>query len=134
MPKINRRRCPLTYIYLYTYLSYMIDSYDFGTIVVNGRRFTSDLIISNKGLKPNWWRKKGHELSKEDIEEVLAQKPGVLIIGTGHLGILRVPKDVEHYIRSKGIELIVKRTEEACKEYNKLYEKHDVIAALHLTC
>jgi len=112
----------------------MIDSYDFGTIVVNGRKFTSDLIISKKGINPSWWRKKGQELSKEDIEEVLIDPPEILIIGTGYSGVLNVPKNVENYISSKGIEVIVKRTEEACKEYNKLCEKHDVIAALHLTC
>lgn len=112
----------------------MIDSYDFGTIVVNGRKFNSDLIISNKGVNPNWWRKRGHELGKEDIEEVITQRPEILIIGTGYSGVLRVPKNIEHYIRSQGIELIVKRTEEACREYNRLCREKDVIAALHLTC
>jgi hypothetical protein len=112
----------------------MIDSYDFGVIVVNGKKFTSDLIISKEGIKANWWRKKGHELSKEDIEEVLSQKPEILIIGTGYSGVLRVPANVEHLIRSEGIALIMKRTEEACKEFNNLYEKHDVACALHLTC
>ena len=112
----------------------MIHSYDFGMIVVNGRKFSSDLIISKEGINPNWWRKEGHRLSKEDIEEILTQAPEILIIGTGYSGVLSVPKNIEDYIRSKGVELIVKRTEEACKDYNKLYEKHDVIAALHLTC
>ena len=112
----------------------MIDSYEFGKIVVNSRKYTSDLIISKKGINPNWWRKKGHELSKEDIEGILEQKPEILIIGTGYSGVLRVPVDVEHHIRSQGIALIVKRTEEACNEFNKLLEKHDVACALHLTC
>lgn len=112
----------------------MIGSYDFGRIIINGRKYESDVTISKEGIKPNWCRKRGHELSKEDIEEILNQKPEILIIGTGYSGVLRVPVDVEHYIRSKGIALIVKRTEEACKEFNELYEKHDVACALHLTC
>ncbi|UCG68963.1 MAG: hypothetical protein JSV09_14430 [Thermoplasmata archaeon] len=112
----------------------MIDSYDFGTIVVNGRKFTTDLIISNKGINPKWWRKEGHRLSLEDIKDVLAQTPEILIIGTGYSGVMSVPKSVEDYIRAKGINIIVKRTEEACKKFNELYEKHDVVAALHLTC
>ena len=112
----------------------MIDSYDFGTIVVNGKRYDSDLIISGSGINPYWRRKKGHELCEEDIQKILIKRPEILIIGTGYSGVLRIPKNIEEHIRSHGVELIMKRTEEACSEYNKLYEKHDVIAALHLTC
>ncbi len=112
----------------------MIDSYDFGKIIVDGQKFTNDLIISKEGVEPNWWRKRGHELSKEDIEGVLAQKPDVLIVGTGFSGVLKVPKNVEDFIKAQGVEVIVKRTEEACNEYNRLCMQKNVIAALHLTC
>jgi hypothetical protein len=64
----------------------------------------------------------------------LSQKPEILILGTGYSGVMRVPANVEHYMRTKVIALIIKRTEEACKEFNKLFEKHDVACALHLTC
>ncbi len=112
----------------------MIDSYDFGIIFVNGRKFDSDLIISKKGITPDWWRKEGHKLGKEDIDGIIAQQPEILIIGSGFSGVLKVPRDVEQYIRSQGIELLVKRTEEACREYNRLCKDKDVMAALHLTC
>ena len=68
----------------------MIDSYDFGRIVVDGKAYTSDVIIFPDKVKDNWWRKEGHALYIEDIESVVKEKPEVLIVGTGNYGLLEV--------------------------------------------
>ncbi|MEM3692395.1 MAG: Mth938-like domain-containing protein, partial [Candidatus Bathyarchaeia archaeon] len=73
-------------------------------------------------------------LSPQDLEEVLKEKPEVLIVGTGYSGLMRVPPETRAYISSKGIELIVQGTKEACKTYNRLSRSRKVAAALHLTC
>ena len=49
-------------------------------------------------------------------------------------GVMRVPDDVVKAIEDKGIKVIVKRTGDACDEYNQLSQIKNVIAALHLTC
>jgi len=112
-----------------------IEEYDFGRIVVDGKEYTRDLIIFPDKVRANWWRKEGHLLLKEDIEDVVEgeDKPEVLIIGTGMYGAMEVPEETREYIRSKGVEIIVEKTKRACELFNELKDKK-VVAALHLTC
>ncbi len=64
----------------------VIDSYQFGLVSVNGRQYTSDVIIFPDRVKDNWRRKGGHQLCLGDIVEVMAEKPEVLIVGSGRIG------------------------------------------------
>jgi len=45
----------------------MIESYDFGRIVVNGRKFGSDLIIFPDRVNGGWWRKEGRTLLRSRV-------------------------------------------------------------------
>jgi hypothetical protein len=45
-----------------------------------------------------------------------------------------VPPETRSYVESQGIELVVQKTSEACKTFNRLAESRTVVAALHLTC
>jgi len=113
----------------------VIDSYDFGQIVIDGQRYTSDVIVFPGKVKADWWRKEGHRLCVEDIKEVLEEKPDVLLVGTGYSGLVKVLPETEKYVRSRGVELIVQRTGEAYKTFNHLvHSGKKVIAAFHLTC
>jgi hypothetical protein len=48
---------------------------------------------------------------------------------------MKVPEELIEHIKSSGIEkVIVKKTGEACTEYNKLCKKKNIVAAFHLTC
>ncbi len=111
-----------------------IDKYGFGHIVVDGREYRNDVIITPGGVRPEWWRKEGHEVSVFDLAEVLTPRPRLLIVGTGASGMCRVLKEVEDYCRNQGIELIAVPTPEAVVEYNSLEDKEGAVAALHLTC
>lgn len=113
----------------------MIDSYGFGRITINGKRYTNDVIVFSDRVKDNWWRKEGHRLQVEDIETVVKQKPEVLVVGTGCFGLVKIPVETVEFLRSKGVKLIAQKTREACTTYNRLVESgKKVIAALHLTC
>jgi len=112
----------------------MIESYDFGRIVINGRKFGSDLIIFPDRVNGNWWRKEGHILSVDDVKEIVEAKPEVLVVGTGYSGLMKIHPQTERYLESSGIELIAAKTEKACNIYNDLSKSRNVIAALHLTC
>ncbi|MCK4309229.1 MAG: hypothetical protein KAW42_04550, partial [Candidatus Atribacteria bacterium] len=111
----------------------MIESYSFGQIIINGKKYNSDLIIFKDNINSNWWRREGHDLHIDDIQEIINEKPDIIIIGTGSFGLMNVSSDLIKYLESLGFEVITKKTKDACDEYNKLYKKKKVIAAFHLT-
>jgi len=111
-----------------------IDSYHFGEIVIDGKKYSSDVIISPDRVRDNWWRKTGHELCVEDIAEVITENPEVLVVGTGDSGLMKVLPEVEQAIQAHGIKLIVEPTDKACNTYNQLSHSQRLVAALHLTC
>lgn len=113
----------------------MIESYGFGRIVIEGKEYTTDVIIFSDRVKDGWWRKEGHRLRIEDVEEVIKERPEVLIVGTGYWGLMRVPTETKRRIEERGIELIIQPTKQACKTYNKLIQSgKDAVAAFHLAC
>ena len=112
----------------------IIDSYRFGLVVINGKKYTSDVIIFPNRVRDNWRRKISHKLHLDEISEVLAENPEVLIVGTGEPGLMGVLPETKQGIEAQGIKLIVETTERACQTYNKLCHSRRVVAALHLTC
>ncbi|MCL4456783.1 MAG: Mth938-like domain-containing protein [Nitrospirae bacterium] len=111
-----------------------IDHYSFGRITIEGRTYTSDVIIYPDHVDSSWWRKEGHYLQAADLTDIVNAKPNILIIGTGYSGVMAVPKETLEFIRSKGIEVRIERTEKAVELYNSIQKDKKVIAALHLTC
>lgn len=111
-----------------------IESYTFGHIVINGRAYTSDVIIYPHRVDALWWRKEGHRLQPGDLEEVVGEKPEILVAGTGYFGHMKVAPETSDYLASQGIEVIAERTQEAWQTYNRLSQNRKVVAALHLTC
>jgi hypothetical protein len=111
-----------------------IEHYSFGRITIDGKTYTSDVIIYPGRVDSSWWRKEGHYLQVVDLVDVINAKPEVLIIGTGYSGVMVVPKKTISHLESNGIEVHVARSEKAVEMFNKLQKKKIVIAALHLTC
>ena len=112
----------------------IIDSYQFGQIVINGKEYFSDIIIFPDTLQEDWWRNSGHELYCKDITEILEENPEVLIVGTGASGQMQVLFEVQAEAETRNILLIMEPTSEACEIYNQLSRFQKVVAALHLTC
>ncbi len=113
----------------------MIDAYSFGRIVIDGRRYTNDVIILPNRVLDNWWRKEGHSLQIEDLKEVLKEELEVLVVGTGRWGLMKIPAETRNYVESNGIELIAQSTKKACETYNRLKQSgKKIMAALHLSC
>ena len=113
----------------------MIESYNFGKIIINSEEYHSDIIIYKNSIDDKWWRKEGHNLCIDDIKEIIDEKPDTLIIGTGCYGLMKVPEELIEHIKSSGIkQVIVKKTGDASDEYNKLCKKKNIVAAFHLTC
>lgn len=112
-----------------------IDSFSFGQITIDGRSYTSDVIVFHDRVNAAWWRKEEHRLEPLDVTTILHAQPDVLIIGTGYAGVLTVPKPVIAHIESQDIEVIVDKTPKAIELFNEMQAgKKYVIAALHITC
>ena len=113
----------------------VINACSFGSIVINGKKYTSDIIIyPEERVTGPWIRNKGHMLSSYDICELIESGAEVIIAGTGMNGQVRPEKDLEDLLSQKGIKFIPAPNREAIELYNELLPKVRVGACFHLTC
>lgn len=110
-----------------------IDDYDFGRIVVDGVEQTRDVILLPGRVVPNWWRQDGHRLTLDDLEAVLDELPGRLVVGTGAYGRMTPDPEALEQLRRRGVEVEALPTGEAVRRYDAL-DPNRTAAALHLTC
>jgi len=111
-----------------------IEDYAFGRIRIDGRSYASDVLVFPDRVDDSWWRKEGHRLGPEDLAAVVAARPEILVIGTGALGVMRVPEETKAWLRAQGIDVRCAKTGEAVGIFNDLAGTRKVAAALHLTC
>ena len=113
----------------------MITSCSFGVIVIEGKQYTSDLIIYPDGhIEDSWYRRKGHGLSLDDISKLVESKPEVIIAGTGVSGLMKPEPGLDKLLLKKGIRFIAQPNQKAMKIYNELSSTKRVGACFHLTC
>ena len=112
----------------------LIESYSFGSIVIDGQRYSSDVLVHSDGVQDGWWRREGHHLQLEDLDDIVQRSPDVLVIGTGTFGKMKVCSELKADLERRGIGVIAARTPVAVREYNELRNEGEVVAALHLTC
>ena len=113
-----------------------IEAYSFGWMIIDGKRYTSDLLIYPDGrVEDTWYRKRGHALSTDDISKLIQAGPEIIIAGTGASGLMKPEKGFEKQLGQKGIRFFSLPNIEAVERYNKLsLEKPEVGACFHLTC
>ena len=112
-----------------------IDTFTFGSIVIDGNKYTSDLIIHPDGpVVTSWRRKRGHWLSSDDINGLIASQPEVIIAGTGVYGLVKPEKDLQQMLQKKRIEFFAARNKKAMEHFNELSLKKRIGACFHLTC
>ncbi len=112
-----------------------ISTYEFGRIAIDGTSYVSDVIIAPDRVIDSWWRKQGHRLQIDDLDDILQARPDLLVIGTGYYGRMQVPEETRQYLRDHGIEVREARTSEAVTVFNDLQKEYArIVAALHLTC
>lgn len=109
-----------------------IDSYNFGSFVVNGKTYEHDIRIINN--KISLWQ--NHKLRLDDVKDAVNAnpKPLTIIIGTGESGVVDVSQEIKDFIADAKINLIIEKTPKACELYNELSKKENVAAVLHSTC
>lgn len=113
----------------------MIDTFSFGSIVIDGKKYMSDLVIFPNGhVVDSWRRKSGHRLSGDDIRTLIESEPDVIIAGTGVNGLVIPDKELEKILSQTGIDFIYAPNQKAIELYNDLITKKSVGACFHLTC
>lgn len=114
----------------------MIEQYGFGKIVIDGKVYTHDVIICPDRVIENWWRKSGHYLQLEDIEDTIKKRNmNMVVIGTGKFGLMKVAPEVEDYFKYQQILFFIQPSGKAVRIFNqKSKETDSVIGAFHLTC
>jgi hypothetical protein len=110
-----------------------IEGYRFGRVVVDGHEETADVIVLPERVVRNWWRRDGHSLVLEDLDDVLDELPERLVIGTGADGRLHPDPVTLELLRDRGVEVETLPTDEAVRRYGEL-NPAATAAALHLTC
>jgi hypothetical protein len=110
-----------------------LDDYEFGRVTVDGREETRDVIVLPDRVVRGWWRKEGHALVLEDLDEVLDELPERLLVGTGAYGRMRPDPGTLESLRARGVDVEVLPTAEAVERYAQ-FDPRKTAAALHLTC
>jgi hypothetical protein len=112
-----------------------IDSCSFGSLVINGKTYTDDLVVYPDGkILKHWRRKRGHQLSIDDLLELIDSSLEVIVVGTGVSGGVKPDKNLESDLAKLGIEFIAAPNEEIIKVFNALAPEKRVGAGFHLTC
>ena len=112
-----------------------IEAYSFGWMIIDGKRYTSDLLIYPDGrVEDTCYRKRGHDVSRNDISALIQAGPEIIIAGTGANGLMKPEKGLEEWLGQKGIRFIPLPSIDAVECYNELSIKKPVGACFHLTC
>lgn len=120
----------------------MIEEYKFGSMTIDGKTYDHDVEARWTDDVLDWERDESHIIDVADVERALAENPQTIVIGTGESGAAQVTTEARREIKSRGIELIIDRTEAAAKTFNIRKEESEeeegeqekVIGLFHLTC
>lgn len=115
-----------------------IDSTEFGKIVVDGKTHDYDIVIDANGIVA----KRGnvserfygthHIICTEEVKDLLASKPQVLIVGLGQYKGCRFEQGVEKACEKYGTKLIAEPTLKAIKTFNETEARK--AGLFHVTC
>ena len=113
----------------------MIENNTFGSIQIDGKTYTTDVLIYPDGrVADGWWRRHGHQLTLEDLENVIASEPELIVIGTGVYGRMQPDLGLEKALQKHGIDLVIDITGEAIHHFNRLHKTRRIGGGFHLTC
>jgi len=113
----------------------MIQACSFGSMVIDGKQYFSDLVMYPDGqVVDSWRRKSGHRLSIDDIVKLIESEPEVIVAGTGINGLVKPENELEKFLSQKGIRFVAAPNHNAMEIYNELSPDKRIGACFHLTC
>jgi len=114
-------------------VNFVIDAYRFGSIVINGVEYNSDVIITSNNIISDWWRKESHLVTKEDLDMIDWGKVNSVFIGNGETSQMKVAKETIELLERRHIPFIIMRTPIAVREYNR-FAHGNKLGIFHITC
>lgn len=117
-----------------------IDKVEWGKMEIKGKKYGQVLIIGDQVFERDSEKLHQlfgttHQIGDWEVEELLREKPEVIVIGTGWEGILEVSEEIRAKSEELEIEIKTLRTLEAVEEFNRLVaEGKKVNALIHTTC
>ncbi len=113
----------------------MIEACSFGSMVIDGRNFSSDLVIYPDGrVVDNWRRERGHRLSINDIALLIESEPEVIVVGTGINGLMKPKAGLAELLSQKNIVFLSAPNQKAMNLYNEQINRKRAGACFHLFC
>jgi hypothetical protein len=116
-----------------------IDGTEFGSITIDGKTYDHDVVI---GLSGEVTRRKkrlskeqygtSHILSKREAKAIFEKGCGLLIIGAGQDGNLRLSAEAKDYFDAHACNVVLQRTPQAVEAFNRSHARK--IALMHVTC
>ncbi len=121
-------------------MSIKFEETNFGEVIINGQKYSDvlvvdDRIISRDGELLNKLFGTFHRIADEEINQIIEDRPDIVIIGTGQTGALQVTEDVKIKLEDSGTKIEIYETPIAVKKFNE--EKNlgkKVNALIHTTC
>jgi hypothetical protein len=116
-----------------------IEKFKFGSITIDGKTYTSDVIIRPDGEVKK--RKKklskdvygtSHTISLEEAKHVFKKSAKTLIIGGGQFGRVKLSAEATDYLAKKGCEVTLLPTPKAIQAWNET--EYETIGLFHITC
>ncbi len=117
-----------------------INSTEFGSITIDGKKYDQVLIIDGKVSEREYSKlkdihKTSHQVGEWELKQLLEGKPEAIVIGTGQDGVLKVDENTKRVIKENNIEIFIEKTPDAIITYNTLIKDGGKVNALiHTTC
>lgn len=125
-----------------------INSTGFGYIIINGKKYSHDVIIAPDGnvlrrkkeISAKYKSSYGHTpLSFEELKEyVEITKPKIIIIGKGQYGALPLTPEANKLLKdleNKGVKVLIDNTPKIINLVNEMLKTgRPFLAIIHITC
>jgi hypothetical protein len=116
-----------------------IEGSGFGNITIDGKTYEHDVIIRLSGKVKKRQKKlskrqygTSHIISRAEAKFVFEKGCGVIIVGAGHEGNVRLSPEASDYLEKKRCGVILQPTPEAIRSFN--HSKANKIGLMHVTC
>jgi hypothetical protein len=113
-----------------------VDAHTQGKITIGGVLILDDIHILPDGtVQHPWATRTRHVVTETDISALLDAKPEVLVIGTGHEGLMKPSAELKKTLKEKGIEVLILKTGAAIEKLKTLRgEGKKAGACVHIGC
>ena len=109
-----------------------IISYSNDSFALKDKIIKSNLVISKDHLIENWSVESYQYLALQQMDQIIAWQPEVILIGTGNESGFQ-NQELLSYVTSKNIGLEIMNMGAACRSYNLLIDEgRNVVACLFL--